>query len=154
MHIDFKFDTQAIRAQFERLAAAGKGRDITRKMAGVLRQESKRAFDNEESPEGEKWPALDPKWKALRHRGGFWYQGTYQKQGYTGPTLQMSGELMTSLSTNYNDTQVWIGTEEPYGKFHQEGTKHMPARPFMGIGDDGLEELKFILHRELRKILG
>ena len=79
MHIDFKFDTQAIRAQFERLAAAGKGRDITRKMAGVLRQESKRAFDNEESPEGEKWPAS----KTRLYRSNITnVRGTYDKFKY------------------------------------------------------------------------
>lgn len=150
--LDFKFDSSAIQAQFEKLAKAGQGRNITRKIAGVLGQESEKAFDNEQSPEGEKWSALNPKWKALRHRGGFKYKGSFQKQGYTGPMLQMSGELKTSLSTDYNYTQAWIGTEEPYGAFHQEGTNRMPARPFIGIGERGLAEITHILERELKKI--
>lgn len=154
MHLDFKFDSSEIQAQFEKLAKAGQGRNITRKIAGVLMQESETAFDNEQSPQGEKWAALNPKWKALRHRGGFKYKGTFQKQGYTGPMLRMSGELVTSLSIDYNDTQAWIGAQEPYGQYHQEGTSRMPARPFIGIGEPGLAEIKHILEREIKAILG
>lgn len=63
MHLEFKFDTSAIQANFRRLQEAGKSEGLTRKIANVLWSEAEQAFDNEQSPEGEKWKALDPAYK-------------------------------------------------------------------------------------------
>ncbi|MDO4431473.1 MAG: phage virion morphogenesis protein [Lonepinella koalarum] len=87
MHLEFKFDTSAIQANFRRLQEAGKSEGLTRKIANVLWSEAEQAFDNEQSPEGEKWKALDPAYKKQRHG-----------KGYTGNTLQVTGDLVASLN--------------------------------------------------------
>lgn len=50
MHLEFKFDTSAIQANFRRLQEAGKSEGLTRKIANVLWSEAEQAFDNEQSP--------------------------------------------------------------------------------------------------------
>lgn len=45
MHLEFKFDTRAIQNKFKKLTETVEGRDITRKIAGVLMQEAETAFD-------------------------------------------------------------------------------------------------------------
>lgn len=50
MHIEYKFDTSTIQQKFKKLAQVMDGRDITRKVAGVLRQEAEKAFDQEKRP--------------------------------------------------------------------------------------------------------
>lgn len=141
MHLDYKFDTREIQNKFNRLAKVMDGRDITRKVAGVLRQEAEKAFDQEKTPEGESWEALNEDYKKSRHAAG-----------HTGKMLQVTGDLVTSLNIDYGDSFAVIGASEPYGQYHQMGTEKMPARPFLGLGKDGIDEIKAILNRELSKL--
>lgn len=141
MHLEFKFDTRAIQNKFKKLTETVEGRDITRKIAGVLMQEAETAFDKEQTPEGETWAKLDERYKKYRHN-----------RGYTGNILQISGDLVKSLNIDYGDSFAVIGASEPYGQFHQMGTAKMPARPFLGLGNDGVEEITAILNRELSKV--
>lgn len=140
MHIEYKFDTREIQDKFQRLAKVMDGREITRKVSGVLRQESEKAFDKEKTPEGENWVALNDEYKKRR-----------DVAGYTGKILQVRGDLVTSLNIDYGNDYAVIGASENYGQFHQMGTKFMPARPFLGLGDSGNDEIKAILNRELSK---
>lgn len=142
MHLEFKFDTTAIQNKFKKLAELNKTDGITRKVANVLWQESERAFDEESSPEGKSWAALDPQYRAWR-----------DKQGYDGKKLQMRGDLVNSLNIDYGDNFAMIGAAEPYGQYHQAGTSKMQARPFLGIGNEGIEEIKHILHKALKQAI-
>lgn len=141
MHIEYKFDTSTIQQKFKKLAQVMDGRDITRKVAGVLRQEAEKAFDQEKTPEGESWEKLNEDYKKRRDAAG-----------YTGKMLQVTGDLVTSLNIDYGDSFAVIGASEPYGQYHQMGTEKMPARPFLGLGKDGIDEIKAILDRELSKL--
>ena len=69
MHIEYKFDTSTIQQKFKKLAQVMDGRDITRKVAGVLRQEAEKAFDQEKTPEGESWEKLNEDYKKTPRRG-------------------------------------------------------------------------------------
>lgn len=51
MHLEYKFETQAIQNKFKKLQRFGKSDGLTRKIANVLWQETEKAFDNERSPE-------------------------------------------------------------------------------------------------------
>ncbi|OOF50899.1 phage virion morphogenesis protein [Rodentibacter genomosp. 1] len=141
MHLDYKFDTREIQNKFNRLAKVMDGRDITHKVAGVLRQEAEKAFDQEKTPEGESWEVLNEDYKKRRDAAG-----------HTGKMLQITGDLVTSLNIDYGDSFAVIGASEPYGQYHQMGTEKMPARPFLGLGKDGIDEIKAILNRELSKL--
>jgi len=75
---------------------------------------------------GEKWAPLSPE-----------YAG-YKEAHFPGAKiLERKGDLARSLS-NANDPNavhirerkmLTLGTRVPYARYHQEGTKHMPARP-------------------------
>ena len=134
MHLDFKFDTTAIQSQFRKLQEVGKSDGLTRKIANVLWHESEMAFDEERTPEGEKWAALHPKTKQSR-----------ENRGYDGKILQVRGDLVASLNLDYGDSFAMIGAAEPYGQYHQSGTKSMPARPFLGLGQSGQKEIQQII---------
>lgn len=142
MDLEFKFDTTEIQNKFKKLAKVVDGREITRKVANVLLQEAEAAFDNEVSPDGKPWAKLNPSYKKRRY-----------DRGYTGNILQVTGDLVKSLNIDYGDSVAMVGAGEPYGQYHQMGTSKMPARPFLGLGDDGVAEIKAILHRELSKIM-
>lgn len=141
MDLEFKFDTTEIQNKFKKLAQVVDGREITRKVANVLLQEAEAAFDNEKSPEGEPWANLNQDYKKRRYN-----------KGYTGNILQVTGDLVKSLNIDYGENFAVIGAGEPYGQYHQLGTSKMPARPFLGLSNDGIEEIKAILNRELSKV--
>ena len=135
-------DLVAIRRKFAKLAELGKSDGMTRKMANVLRTEAEDAFDDERSPEGIKWQDLKPDYKKHRYARGF-----------NGKILQVSGLLVQSLNIDYGDDFAAVGVSEPYGVYHQLGTKHMPARPFLGISEAGVDEIKQILQNALNRAL-
>ncbi|MFC1142356.1 phage virion morphogenesis protein [Pasteurella multocida] len=142
MHLEYKFDTKAIQNKFKKLSELGKADGLTRKIAGVLQQESETAFDNERSPTGEKWADLKPNYKKQRY-----------EKGYDGNILQVRGDLVNSLNIDYGESFALVGVSEHYGQYHQEGTSKMKARPFLGLGDDGVEEIQHILNNAIRKAL-
>lgn len=141
MHLEYKFETREIQQKFKKLAQVVDSRELTRKVANVLLQEAEAAFDNEKSPEGESWAKLNQDYKKRRY-----------DKGYTGNILQVTGDLVKSLNIDYGDNFAVIGAGEPYGQYHQLGTSKMPARPFLGLSNDGIEEIKAILNRELSKV--
>ena len=131
MQLDFKIDIAAIQASFRKLQDLGKSDGLTRKIANVLRDESESAFDNERTPEGESWAGLNPQYKKRRH-----------EKGYTGKTLHVTGDLINSLNVDYGDNFAMVG-----------GTTKMPARPFLGLGEDGIDEIKNILEKALKNAI-
>ena len=61
-----------------------------------------------------------------------------------GQTLQDTGRLMGSVSTDHDDRQATVGTNVVYGAIHQFGGKtgrhesvELPARPFLPVTGDG-----------------
>ncbi|AMM81383.1 phage virion morphogenesis protein [Pasteurella multocida] len=142
MHLEYKFETQAIQNKFKKLSELGKTDGLTRKIAGVLQQEAETAFDNERSPIGEKWSDLNTAYKKQRY-----------EKGYNGNILQVRGDLVDSLNIDYGESFALVGVSEHYGQYHQEGTNKMNARPFLGLGDSGVEEIQNILNNAIRKAL-
>lgn len=146
MHFEFEFDDDELRKALKRVAMLKHNAHIMRKVAGVLQQEAESAFDNETSPSGEQWETLNSNYKQRRYAAG-----------YTGNILQVTGDLVKSLSIDYADNIAIVGVSEAYGQYHQFGTKNkfgtkiITARPFLGLSDDGIEEIKAILNRELSK---
>jgi phage gpG-like protein len=87
-----------------------------------------------------------------RFKGGNWawlspkYQ-VWKSKNYPGqPILVRDGDLRESLRWSGSSlgpggvfdpkpSYVIAGTSIPYGKYHQYGTKHMPARPFLPTPD-------------------
>ncbi|WP_018652014.1 phage virion morphogenesis protein [Actinobacillus capsulatus] len=142
MELDIKFnekDMRIVQGAFAKLVQLGKADGITRKMANVLREDAEDAFENERSPTGEKWETLDPVYKKSRYA-----------KGYDGKILHRTGLLIASLNIDYGDDFAAVGVSESYGIYHQLGTDKMSARPFLGISEDGIDEIKGILKNAIK----
>jgi phage virion morphogenesis protein len=86
--------------------------------------------------------------ESARERGGVWKAlapATLQaraKKGKTGKKLQVTGQLLASLQTKSSDTEATLGTNKKYARYLNDGTKNMPARPFMVLQKADIEEMK------------
>ena len=75
-----------------------------------------------------------------------------KKPGDGHPLLIRSGHLRQSISWKLDgDDAVVVGTSQKYAKYHQYGTKKMPARPFMPVDKTG--RLMPDVERKIRKFV-
>ena len=77
------------------------------------------------------------------------------------PLLIRSGNLRQSIAWRFNgDDTVVVGSPAKYARYHQFGTKRMPARPFFPFSRSGQltpamdRKIKGILDRACREELG
>ena len=68
------------------------------------------------------------------------------------PLLIKSGSLRQSIGWKLHGiAAVTVGTDRKYAGYHQAGTKHMPARPFMPVDRNG--DLTPEMRRKIDKIV-
>ena len=100
---------------------------LFRRLSLYLVRETRRNFEEQHSPDGVPWAAFvrspnkrrgGPSAKLLRDRDILF-------GSLTAGSANHVEEIMSS-------SLIW-GTNVPYGGFHQDGTKNMEARPFVGI---------------------
>lgn len=111
---------------------ATKGEDLAPMLDELGQDEVARVmqrFEQSRSPDGTAWQAL----KRPRPRGG-------------GRPLQDTGVLMGSITAQAHGNILQIGTATDYAHYHQFGTQHIPARPFLGVSDDLLASIKELTH--------
>nr|DAX93792.1 MAG TPA: virion morphogenesis protein [Caudoviricetes sp.] len=111
---------------------ATKGEDLTTMLDELGQDEVARVvqrFEQSRSPGGTAWQVL----KRPRPRGG-------------DRPLQDTGVLMSSITAQVHGNTLQIGTATDYAHYHQFGTQHIPARPFLGISDDLLASIKELTH--------
>lgn len=111
---------------------ATKGEDLTPMLDELGQDEVARVvqrFEQSRSPDGTAWQAL----KRPRPRGG-------------DRPLQDTGVLMGSITAQAHGNILQIGTATDYAHYHQFGTQHIPARPFLGVTDDLLASIKELTH--------
>lgn len=94
-------------------------------IGSVLEGSTRQRFVDKKSPNDVAWAVLMP--------------DTIEAKNGRGNILVDSGDLMRSITTHASSDSVIVGTDRPYGKYHQTGTKNadgsqrMPMRPFLGI---------------------
>jgi phage virion morphogenesis protein len=82
-------------------------------------------MDEKDDPDGRAWAAWMPSTREER-----------TKKGNVGLGLLWDeGTLLGSIRVQTSAKEVVIGTTMKYGKFLQEGTSKMAARPFIGWSD-------------------
>ena len=111
---------------------ATKGEDLAPMLDELGQDEVARVmqrFEQSRSPDGTAWQAL----KRPRPRGG-------------DRPLQDTGVLMGSITAQVHGNTLQIGTTTDYAHYHQFGTQHIPARPFLGVSDDLLASIKELTH--------
>lgn len=141
-----------IKKAFNQLANKSMQKDIMRTAAGALQEASEYAFENERDPETNMpWKDWSDPWREWR-----------EEHGYTpGKILTLSGQLASSLTTEYGDDYALIGSNKVYAAIHQwgglpdmpPGPAGIPARPYMGLDDIGERQIFSAIEKSLDNAL-
>ncbi len=114
----------------------------------VLRSTAGR-FETKTDPSGASWEQLMP--STLQSK-----RNIDNSDRENVGILVEAGNLEDSFSKD-SAVQVFpfsviVGTDEKYGKYHQVGTKHMKARPFLGLSDDDKAEIQQALNEFIEEV--
>jgi len=117
---------------------------VMRKIAGIMFSAVEENFEQEGRPA---WPELSPVTIKQREKEGKW----------PGKILQKSqGGLAASIQEYHNEETAIVGTNKEYARIHQFGGKAgrnlkvtIPARPFLKITDEDLDDIKEVLKEHL-----
>ena len=86
-----------------------------------------------------------------------WADGTADARTKKGNVAQGllwdAGTLLHSIRVQVGASDVVIGTEVPYGEYLQDGTHRMPARQFLGWGDEAEQEAERTMIEYLEGVL-
>ena len=112
-------------------------------MGVEVREQTLDRFDFETGPEGDSWKKLaDATIK-------------FKNKICTGGILERSGLMKDSLDVQVeNADSVLIGSPRHYAEYHQAGTKKMPARPFLGISTDNINDLELVIDKWVKNHVG
>ncbi len=66
--------------------------------------------------------------------------------------LDDNGTLRRSIAAQSSATEARVGTDLYYGVFHQTGTEHMPARPFLTIAERDRRALATLTDKYLQRV--
>lgn len=101
--------------------------DIARRIRAVLtNQHTRRVAVEKTDPDNGAWAPLAPSTLARKR----------------GSMLVETGRLLGSFVSEVSGLTVTLDNQaDPYAVFHQTGTEFMPARPFMGMGEDDIDEI-------------
>lgn len=109
-------------------------------IASTVEAQTKRRINSEKtSPGGAKWAPL----KA----------STIARKG-TDNILVDNGQLLGSISHIAQSHLAVVGTNVFYAPFHQDGTKKMPAREFIGLSAANQTEVEHIINTFVARQLG
>lgn len=70
-----------------------------------------------------------------------------------GQILVDTGRLMGSIQNVVHSDSVSVGTNVHYGRYHQEGTRRMPARAFLGLSQSDMDEVKQVIVEYLDRLV-
>ena len=135
--IEIKIDNKDVERKLLELAQKGENlRPLMKNIAGIFASATEENFKNEGRPD--KWTELSEATKKQR---------TKQKK-WPGQILQVSGQLASSISTQYDDESAIIGSNLDYAAIHQLGGQagknkkvEIPARPYLKLTDDNFNEI-------------
>lgn len=115
-------------------------------VGGILESSTRLRISNQKKDaSGQKWAALsESTLRAKRNKKG----------GVRGSLLVNRGMLMRSITHAASARSVIVGSNMAYARFHQEGTKNMPARPFLGLSKHDYEDVADLLDDWLNGLIG
>ena len=135
--IKIKIDNKDIERKLLELAQKGENlRPLIKNIAAIFASATEENFKNEGRPD--KWTELSEATKKQRTK----------KKKWPGQILQVSGQLASSISTQYDDESAIIGSNLDYAAIHQLGGQagknkkvEIPARPYLKLTDDDFNEI-------------
>jgi phage virion morphogenesis protein len=144
--IEIKIDNEEILKALKKLSEKTQNlRPVMRNIAGIMMDSVEENFAQQGRP---KWKDLSEVTKKQRRKEGKW----------PGMILQKSqGGLAQSISSEYGDNYAIVGTNKKYAAIHQFGGDagrkkkvKIPARPYLNLADDAVEEIKDSIERHFQ----
>lgn len=144
--IEIKIDDKDVKGLLNELLNRVKDLSpVMRNIAGIMHNAVEENLKQEGRP---KWKPLSSKTIKAREKKGYW----------PGKILQMRGELASSITSKYDSSSAMVGTNKVYAGIHQFGGKagrgrkvEIPARPFLKLTDQDIEDIKQAVIDYLRK---
>lgn len=139
--IEIKIDNQKVEKALSEIAQKTSNlRPLMKNIAGIMADSTEENFKEEGRP---KWKDLLDKTKTARKKTGH----------YPGQILQVSGQLALSVTTQYDDTSVVIGSNKVYAAIQQLGgvagknkKVNIPARLYLKLSEEDCKYItKFVL---------
>lgn len=161
MEINFSLDDRQLRSVFTNLERPTA--PLMKAIASYLGGEARTAFETQTSPNGGKFAALNPKYKARKtglYDGNIKIRdGSKTTRPLRNQILQYSSTMKDSISVQTTENTVTLKSNRPVsggyelGAIHQFGAprRNIPARPFFPIdaqGDllpDAVEEIQALI---------
>jgi phage virion morphogenesis family len=78
---------------------------------------------------------------------------TKRRKNGRGGILVDHGHLLASITHEASADSVIIGSVMNYAAYLQEGTAHMPARPFLGLSDKDYRDIDHLLEDWLNGLI-
>lgn len=142
----FEFDMSALTKAVEGLAGRMDLQPLAEKIGEALVSSTQDHFRDAEAPDGTAWP--------VSQRAA--------KEG--GKTLQKTGDLKNSITSEASPTMVVVGVDrskmgsnKEYARIHQFGGKAgrgrkvtIPKRSYLGISKENLKEIRAMMREYLR----
>ena len=123
IEVDARRATSALNA----FAAQGFA-DLMETLGTLVEGQTKRRIVAEKtSPDGAAWPSLKAATIARKSSKSI---------------LVDTGRLLGSISHTSSGSSATVGTNVAYAGFLQSGTRKMPARPFLGISEANMSEIR------------
>lgn len=129
MHIEITHDLPELNHHLTTLYQRLNG-DLTplmSKIGGILTGSTQQRFNDKAAPNGLRWQNLKPE--------------TQKRKGNNNILVGKGESGLRDIVNEITEQSVSIGTSLHYGKYHQFGTRHMVARPFLGISNDDRAEI-------------
>lgn len=130
--LNLDIDIKKMQSVFASISTAAKSmQPVMERASGVLLASAQQNFAQESARQPHQahvapsnfWADLKESTKQRRTAQGTW----------PGKKLQNTGRLLASLERTHTQTSAEVGTNVPYGKYLQYGTKKMVARPFLAL---------------------
>lgn len=134
--IAIKFDSKAVQKMLAGMVKRGENiKPALKVMGSAVVSSVQENFLQEGRPK--KWKPLSQKTLSLRRAGAV----------HILRVKGMAGGLMGSIHYNTEPKRVLISASKDYAEMHQFGNSmlHVPARPYMMIQKEDLEEIKIML---------
>ncbi|RPD86217.1 phage virion morphogenesis protein [Neisseria weixii] len=134
MQIVIHHNLDEISGRLNRLAGT-LGGGLTKPMraiGGVVESSARRRIaETKTAPGGKRWADLAPQTvKAKKGKGGI---------------LVAHGNLLGSITHQAAEDSVIVGSVMGYAVHLQQGTRHMPARPFLGLSGQDYQDIDDLL---------
>ena len=107
-------------------------------IAEVVANSTRERFLTKKDSEGVDWKQLAPETiEAKKGRGGI---------------LVDHGDLMSHITAHATAVSAEVGTDRPYGKYHQMGWG-VPQREFLGLSEDDVLDIQELLNDFMEDLL-